>query len=172
MKLDTPRLELRSATPEDAPDLLTLFTSPSVLQYIPSGPQPSLQDIQQRIGRRAEMEAQFGFAPLVIVRKEDRAFVGSGGLQPVKDTTDVELAYHLLPSAWGKGYATEVARAVLEFGLGTRKLPQVVGVAYVENVASWKVMEKVGMRYVGLRTYHGIDGVKMYVAEQGHWVAP
>ena len=83
---------------------------------------------------------------------------------PVKDAPDVEIAYHFLPSAWGKGYATEAAAAILAFGFENARLKEIIGSAYLDNVASWRVLEKVGMRFVGTATYYGIEGLKKYLA--------
>jgi RimJ/RimL family protein N-acetyltransferase len=169
LRLETKRLELRSATQADAPHLQALFSDPEVLRFLPPGPPWTLDDARTRIERRIRLEAERGFATLIVLTRPGGTFVGSGGLLPVENTGDVELAYHLLPSAWGRGYATEAAIAILRFGFETAKLDTIVGVAFPENVASWKVMEKVGMEYRGLERYHGIDGVRKYVAQRTPW---
>jgi RimJ/RimL family protein N-acetyltransferase len=57
------------------------------------------------------MEAELGYTSLFIRLRETGQFIGSGGLSPVSDDIpDVEIAYHILPSEWGKGYATELPR--------------------------------------------------------------
>ena len=117
-----------------------------------------------------KMEAELGYAPLIILTKGNDKFIGSGGLVQVKDAPDVEIAYHFLPSAWGKGYATEAATAILDFGFEKVRLKEIIGLAFPENVASWRVLEKVGMRYVGTATYFGIEGLKKYLANRGSWV--
>jgi RimJ/RimL family protein N-acetyltransferase len=172
MKLETERLELRSATPTDAPNLLSLFSSPEVLRYLPPIPRITLEQATQAIARRMKMEAELGYAPFIILTKDNDQFIGSGGVVPVKDTSDVEIAYHFMPSAWGKGYATEAATAILAFGFERASLKEIIGLAFPDNVASWKVLEKVGMRFVGTATYYGIDGLKKYLADRGSWVPP
>lgn len=62
------------------------------------------------------------------------------------DGDDVEIAYRLPVDCWGQGYATEMARAVLAHALGTLKLPRVIGLAWPENVASQRVLLKIGMK--------------------------
>jgi RimJ/RimL family protein N-acetyltransferase len=56
--------------------------------------------------------------------------------------------------------------AILNFAFTPARLDEIVGVAFPENVASWRVLEKAGMRYVGTVRYHGIDGLKEYVADR------
>jgi len=132
----------------------------------------SLEQATQAIERRIKMEAELGYAPLIVVTKVGYEFIGSGGVMPVKDTPDVEIAYHFLPSAWGKGYATEAATAILAFGFENLRLKEIIGLAYQDNVASWRVLEKAGMRFVGNATYYGIEGLKKYLANRGTWVPP
>lgn len=116
------------------------------------------------------MEAERGYAPLIITIKESGAFIGSGGVLPTKGSLDIEIAYHFLPSAWGKGYATEAAVAILEFAFKTAELEEIVGFVFFENVASWRVLEKAGMRFVGMASYPGIDvPLKKYVAGRAIW---
>jgi RimJ/RimL family protein N-acetyltransferase len=170
MKLETERLQLRSATQADAPHLQALYSSPEVLRYLPPFPPMSLEQATQAIGRRLKMEAELGYAPFIIVTKGGDEFMGSSGIVPVKDTPDVEIAYHFLPSAWGKGYATEAATAILAFGFENARLKEIIGLAYPDNVASWRVLEKVGMRFVGTATYYGIEGLKKYLANRETWV--
>jgi RimJ/RimL family protein N-acetyltransferase len=172
MKLETERLELRSATLADAPHLQALFSNPEVLRYLPPRPAITLEQAEQAIERRMKMEAELGYAPFIIVKKDGDEFIGSGGVVPVKDAPDVEIAYHFLPSAWGRGHATEAATAILAFGFEGAGLKEIIGLAFPDNVASWRVLEKVGMRYVGTATYYGIEGLKKYIANRGTWVPP
>jgi len=169
VRLETDRLELRSATPADAPLLQTLFSDPEVLRYLPPMPPMTLEQAAGAVERRINLESELGYAPLIVETKADRTFVGSAGLLRGNSTTDAELAYHLLPSEWGHGYATEAARAVLVFAFRERKLNEVVGVAFQENEASWKVMERIGMHFEGLARYHDIDGLRKYVARRRTW---
>ena len=172
MTLETDRLELRPATHEDAELLLKLFSIPEVWRYLPAGPPYTLERARAGIERRMKMEAERGFSPMLVFRKDTGEFIGNAGLQPVPDTPEVEIAYHYLPSVWGKGYGTEAAVAILAHGFGTVGLSSIMAICVPENVASWRIMEKAGMRYVGLASYYGLDGLKKYVAERGDWSPP
>jgi RimJ/RimL family protein N-acetyltransferase len=68
----------------------------------------------------------------------------------------------------GKGYATRLLRLSLN-GFENARLKQIVGLAYPDNVASWRILEKVGMRFVGTATYYDIEGLRSTsaIAEQG-----
>ena len=84
----------------------------------------------------------------------------------------MELAYHYLPSAWGKGYGSEAAAAVIAYGLSVLGLDRIIAICFPENIGSWRVMEKAGMRYVGTASYYGLEGLKKYEAERRSWRAP
>lgn len=175
MKLETQRLELRSATPEDAPHLLAIWSNPDVLRHLPPmARMTSLDEAKLRVERRRKLEAERGYAPLIVCEKDTGEKIGSGGLQAVGGQgPDAELAYAFLPSAWGKGYATEAALAILDFGFNTRKLEEILAFVIPGNDASCRVLEKAGMKYAGMASYPGLDGqVKKYVAVRGTWTPP
>ena len=73
---------------------------------------------------------------------------------------DVELTYTLTRAAWGRGYATEAARAVFAWGFDGLALERIVAVAYPQNRASLRVIEKLGMSLVGPRFCYGADLVE------------
>jgi ribosomal-protein-alanine N-acetyltransferase len=83
--------------------------------------------------------------------------------------SEVDLAYHFVSAAWGKGYATEAVTVVLAHALGPLGLDEVMAVAMPDNVGSWRVMEKAGMRYEGSASFYGLAGLKKYVAERSWW---
>ena len=169
MRLETDRLELRSAQATDAPFLLSLYTTPEVLRFLPPFPPWTSELALKSIQARQELEAERGFAPLVVVMKESGKKVGSAGLRPVPGGTEVELLYHYLPSAWNRGIGTEAAIALLDFGLQSAKLESVIALAIPANVGSWRVMEKAGMRFLGEASYFGLDGLRKYGADRNTW---
>jgi RimJ/RimL family protein N-acetyltransferase len=173
MRLETARLVIRTFEPRDADPWLALVSDPDVRRFLPPGPVPTLEDLHAAIERRHAMERERGYAMWAVDLKETGMFVGQCGLQPVERTgPEVELAYHFTRASWNKGYATEAAIAVLAYGLGPVGLDRVIAIVMPENVGSWRVMEKAGMRFVGTATYYGIAGLKQYIAEREWWRAP
>jgi [ribosomal protein S5]-alanine N-acetyltransferase len=172
VKLETERLELRSASRADAGLLLKLFSIPEVWRYLPPGPPFTLERAEAGIERRLKLEAERGFSPMLVFKKDNGEFIGNAGLQGVPDTPEVEIAYHYLPSVWGKGYGTEAAIVLLADGLDRVGLDRVIAICVPENVGSWRIMEKAGMQYAGLASYYGLTGLKKYVAERGSWSTP
>jgi ribosomal-protein-alanine N-acetyltransferase len=171
VRIETDRLVIRSAESTDAASLLRLFNDPEVRRFIPPGEPWTIERAAQAVERRRTMERDRGHAPWIIELRETQVFIGSGGIQPVAGTDEVELAYHLLPSAWGQGFATEAVIRILDYGLSEAVLKEIIAVALPENIASCRVLEKAGMRYVGITSYHGLDGLRKYVADRS-WQNP
>jgi len=171
MRLETERLVIRSAVQSDAPSLQHLFSDPDVRRWLPVGEPWTLERAQQAIEARIAGERERGYAAWIVERK-DGEFIGSCALQLVeRKGPEVEIAYHYIPSAWGKGYGTEVAVAVLDHGFRAIGLERIIALAYPQNSGSWRIMEKAGMRSEGVANYYGIEGLKKYVADRDAWRA-
>jgi RimJ/RimL family protein N-acetyltransferase len=169
-RLETARLVIRTFESQDAEPWIAMVSDPDVRRFLPPGPVPTMESFQSSIERRHAMELEHGYAMWAVDVKETGEFVGQCGLQPVERTgPEVELAYHFNEASWNKGNATEAAIAVLAQGLGPIGLDRVIAVVVPENIGSWRVMEKAGMRYEGLATYYGMTGLKKYVAERRQW---
>ncbi len=99
--------------------------------------------------RIAESEASFardGFGSFTLaLREPPQEIVGFAGLRRFGPAGEVEILYALLPSRWGRGLATEAARAVLRFGLEDAGVLEILAGADLENAASFRVMERAGM---------------------------
>ena len=166
-RLQTPRLALRPFTPGDVDDLLSMDGDARVMRYIGTGLGPRTRDeVAASIGRIMEFAAQHpGYSLLHASRRDDGAFVGGCGLFPLPDDSAIEIAYRLPHAAWGHGYATEMARAVLAHGFDALALARIVGVTYPDNVASQRVLCKIGMRDEGDAIHYGRT-MRVFVAER------
>jgi RimJ/RimL family protein N-acetyltransferase len=166
--LETTRLTLRRFAPDDVELLVELDSDPLVMLYITGG----------RVTPRGEIEEhelpaflahyarwpRWGF--FAAEEKATRTFLGWFHLRPSDGDPDdvVELGYRLRREAWGQGYASEGARALVAyaFASGARR---VYAMTMVVNVASRRVLEKAGLRYV--RTFHAEWPYKIEGDEQG-----
>lgn len=173
MRLETARLVIRTFEPRDADPWIALVSDPDVRRFLPSGPLPTLETFQSAMERRHALERERGYAMWAVEVKEAGTFVGQSGLQPVERTgPEVELAYHFNKTSWNQGYATEAAIAVLAYGFGPGGLDRVIALVVPENIGSWRVMEKAGMRFEGIATYYDMPGLKKYVAQREWWRPP
>jgi ribosomal-protein-alanine N-acetyltransferase len=119
------------------------------------------------------MEAERGFAAWAVERKDTGDLIGNCGLQPVERVgPEIELAYHYVKTSWNHGFGTEAAVGVLGHALGPLGLERIIAICIPENIGSWRVMEKAGMRYEGIASYYGLAGLKKYVADRATWRMP
>ncbi len=89
-------------------------------------------------------------------RKAAGTFIGHAGLEYIPGAPEVEIAYTLMKAYWGRGYATEAARASLSYGFEALNLPEIYALAFPANEASQNVMRKLGMHYEGIvNRYYG-----------------
>jgi [ribosomal protein S5]-alanine N-acetyltransferase len=142
--LATPRLVLRPVTAADQAELTAHWTTPDVRRFLFDGTVLSPAEIARTIADSERTFATAGYG-LWLVRERDRTdLVGTAGLRPLEDL-GLEVTYSLAPAAWGRGYATEAARAVVEHALGPLGLPEVLAEVDEGNTASAAVIERLGM---------------------------
>jgi ribosomal-protein-alanine N-acetyltransferase len=91
------------------------------------------------------------------IQKENNKFIGWTTLKHLDKTEIIEVGYRYLKDYWGKGYATEASKALLDYGFETINLNSIAAVALPQNKASTRVMEKIGMKYVGIKHYYNVD---------------
>jgi RimJ/RimL family protein N-acetyltransferase len=84
---------------------------------------------------------------MAVIEKASGRLVGFSGLKYVAELRDVDIGYRFLPDCWGKGYATESARPLMEQGWKQLGLKRIVGTVHPGNPASGRVLEKLGLSY-------------------------
>jgi [ribosomal protein S5]-alanine N-acetyltransferase len=160
--LQTPRLVLRRFTEADAPLIYALNSSQGTLQYIH---EPALNDEADalRVIREIIMPqySLYNLGRWAIQLKEDGAFIGWCGLKYLADEDEIDLGYRLFSEYRGLGYATEAASHTIQYGFEVLKLKTIIGRAHVDNIASWTVLQKIGMLYKGDEQVDGITA-KIY----------
>ena len=156
--LSTERLVLRPVTADDHAALLAHWTQPDVRRFLFDGAALSTAEVAQTIEESIGDFAARGFgiwlielgSPAGLVSTATglvgtaAGLVGTAGLRPLEEY-GLEIFYSLAPGAWGHGYATEAARAVVEYGLGPLGLPEVLAEVDEGNAASVAVVKRLGM---------------------------
>ena len=173
-RIQTARLVIRTFETRDADPWIALVNDPEVVRFVPPGPAATRQTFQTAIEARHAMERETGHAMWAVEEKQTGMYIGQCGLRPVDEGArpEIELAYHYRPPSWHRGYATEAVIAVLAHGFGPVGLDGVMAVVVPENIGSWRVLEKSGMRYQGIASYYGLTGLKKYIAERAWWAPP
>jgi ribosomal-protein-alanine N-acetyltransferase len=142
--LRTERLILRPVTAGDHAVLLAHWAAPDVRRFLFDGATLSPADITEAIGDSARDFGQAGYGLWLVRERDGTDLIGTAGLRPLEDL-GLEIFYSLAPGSWGKGYATEAARAVLDHALGPLGLPEVLAEVDEGNTASIAVIERLGM---------------------------
>ncbi len=154
--LETERLVLRRFTGDDIDHLVELDSDPEVMRFINGGRPTPRDEIENDVlpGFLGYYERYAGYGFWAAVERSTGRFIGWFHFRPAKEAPpdEVELGYRLRRSAWHKGYATEGSRALIDNGFAELGVQRVVAFTMVVNVASRRVMEKAGLRFV--RVFH------------------
>jgi len=147
--LETARLTLRRFTAADAEHLVALDSDPAVMRYLNGGVPTPCEVIERDILPRflRSYTQRDGYGVWAADERSSGDFLGWFSFQP-GERDDISLGYRLRRAAWGKGLATEGARALIRRGFTELGAQRVIATTYQDNLASRRVMEKVGLRLV------------------------
>jgi RimJ/RimL family protein N-acetyltransferase len=166
--LETLRLALREFGPGDADDLYRLDRDPRVIRYI-EGLKPATRDdaaaTLRRIMRYYRLYPELG--AWYATRRDTGRFIGWFSLKYAGRSPDIEIGYRLVPEAWGQGFATEGATALLNFGFDELGLHRIIGVTDRGNRASQKVLLKAGLEDRGWGHYYDCR-LRLFAADNPH----
>ncbi|HEY8563353.1 MAG TPA: GNAT family N-acetyltransferase [Pyrinomonadaceae bacterium] len=155
-RLKTERLVLKAYTEADKDDLIALFTDPDVMKYVGDGVMTAAQ-AEEWWGKLFNKFYPQGIDVWAVFTSENNVYIGHAGIYPrPTKKEDWEFVYFLRRDAWGKGYATEIASALIEYGFYELKLPEVFTSVDNDHRSSIRVMEKAGMKF--LRFEHDDEG--------------
>lgn len=142
--LTTERLVLRPATAGDHAVLLAHWTLPDVRRFLFDDALMSAAEVAETVGDSVRDFAAGGYGIWLIHEHGQAELAGTAGLRPL-DKTGLEIFYSLAPGSWGRGYATEAARAVLDHALGPLGRPEILAEVDEGNAASVAVVTRLGM---------------------------
>jgi RimJ/RimL family protein N-acetyltransferase len=154
--LASERLYLREFIQEDLAILYHLDSDPEVLRYI--GAPKTMEESRARLQWAfQDYERGEGLGKWMAVEKESGKEIGWYVLNYLDKTELVEIGYRLKTEFWNKGYATEMAKEILKYGFDILSLDKIVGVTHQDNQASKRVLNKIGLEYLGIRFYYELD---------------
>jgi RimJ/RimL family protein N-acetyltransferase len=155
--LRTERLRVRpwTAADDDLARLADLYGREEVLRWLGGLPVPSPVGLVERWAQVHALDERYG---AWAVERPDGVVAGTVLFKPLPDGVgEVEVGWHLHPDSWGRGYATEAARAVIERGFDAG-VPEVYAVVRPGNDASVAVCRRLGMAPIGrLRRWYGVE---------------
>jgi len=155
-KIKTKRLTLRKFCLEDAADVFEYISDPEVAKYARWHPSKTVEDAKKLLETRLKEYENHTGGLWGVYHNEDKKVIATVGFFNI-DTNNrkAEFGYTFSRKYWGKGYATEVAESLIDFGFNKFGLHRIEGLCHADNHASARVMEKVGMSLEGtLRSYY------------------
>lgn len=153
----TDRLTLRSFRAADVKPLHRIMGQPDMLRYFPSSSPPDMERVERIIKGQLDHWELYDYGWWAVEENEEGQFIGWAGLQFLPDTDEMEIAYMLDRVYWQRGLATEAANSGLQYGFHQLQAQQIVGIVHPENVASIRVLEKLGMTFIERKPYFGMD---------------
>jgi RimJ/RimL family protein N-acetyltransferase len=151
---ETQRLILREFTENDAEAFMRLTSDPLITRYTGDRGSVTVDEARRDLCTRPIADyRRYGFGRWAVVLKSGGEPIGFAGLKYLDDLKAVDIGYRLLPSYWGMGLATESSLPAIAYGFDTLGLDRIIGLVDPENVASAKVLQKLGLTYVGMTEY-------------------
>jgi ribosomal-protein-alanine N-acetyltransferase len=147
--LETERLLLRHFVTGDLDNLVSFYSDPDVVRYIPDAPR-SYAETKDELEWFMNGHPKFPELGLwATIHRETGQFIGRCGLLPwtIDERNEVEVAFALSKNYWGRGLATEAARGIVEYAFGKLKLSRLICLIEHDNRASIKVATKIGMTF-------------------------
>lgn len=149
--VETERLLLREITIDDAADLFEMDADPAVHRYIHNQPLQRIEEQYTMIDTIQQQYKDFGIARWAVVDKLSGECLGWAGLKYYTEPLNghqhfYELGYRFKQKHWGKGYATEAARAAIQYGFNERAAPCLYAITDIDNQGSRNVLSKLGFR--------------------------
>jgi ribosomal-protein-alanine N-acetyltransferase len=156
-EIETAPLTLRQFTAADFDEVAAMRGDAVVMRYIGKGTPQDEQQAKTWLEKNESRWEQHSLGMWAVTPKDEKTLLGWCGLAMLDETDEVEVGYGFAHAHWGKGIASEGARASLRYGFETLGLNRIVAVALPENTASRRVMEKLGMKYEREAYYYSCD---------------
>jgi ribosomal-protein-alanine N-acetyltransferase len=139
--------------PSDDEGMFELDSNPEVHKYLGRNPSQTIEQSREIIGNIRRQYIDNGIGRWAAIEKETGNFIGWSGLKFIREYENnrilfYDVGYRLMPKYWGKGYATESAKAAIRYGFEQLQLTEIIGSANVENTRSRRALEKCGLTYV------------------------
>ena len=144
--LKTERLLLRELNLDDAEKFYRLNLNPNVIKYTGNSAFKDIDEAKEFLKNYQDYKLN-GFGRWTVIEKSTNKVLGWCGLKYDQNLDETDIGFRFFEEYWNKGFATESAKASINYGFETLKLKTIVGRAMSENLASIKVLEKIGLSF-------------------------
>jgi len=166
--IETNRLILREFEINDSENFFYLNLDSEVLKYTGDLPFSSVLDANYFLINYSDYKRN-GFGRWAVILKETGLFIGWCGLK-LNEENLVDIGFRFFKKEWGKGYATESAKAVLDYGFNTLNLTEIIGRVFKANISSIKVLEKLNMTYWEPDFFKNIETLLYYRIRKNDYI--
>lgn len=162
---ETERLLHKKFTMDDLARLVEIRSDPEVMRFIGGKKMQNPAALEKRLQFYISCyEKRLGIHQ--VIWKKNGRLIGWSGLQPLEDTGEIEVSYGMIRDYWGRGIGFETARVWLTYGFRQLGLERIVAVADKRNIGSWKIMEKLGMKFEKTTEHYGMNCVYYAISDQ------
>lgn len=158
--IETERLLLRMFEARDLDSAFRLFNDEEVQKYLSPENRRTRERMKVTLQNFVKRWRERGFGLWCVSEKSGDKMYGYCGFQHFDETPDAEVLFAFFKDFWGKGFATEAAKACLKFGFEELHFEKVFAATHPENTASVGVLEKIGMTFEKRNAHYGIDTVR------------
>jgi RimJ/RimL family protein N-acetyltransferase len=144
--VETNRLLLRELNVDDSKNFYELNLNPNVIKFTGDKSFENIEEAEDFLKQYKDYEIN-GFGRWAVLDKLNNEFLGWCGLRYVEEIKETDIGFRFFEKHWNKGFATESASACLKYGFEKLNLKTIIGRAMAENIASIKVLEKIGLKY-------------------------
>lgn len=156
--LETPRLILREFELHDASDVFEFGSNKTVQKYTGDPLIGSVEEARELIKNVWFKDyGTYGYGRFATIYKPENKLIGFAGLKYLPEMDETDIGFRFLPEYWGKGLATEASQEIIRYGFNQLKLNRILGIAMDDNLASCKVLTKIGLEFYKRDDYLG-DG--------------
>jgi ribosomal-protein-alanine N-acetyltransferase len=158
-EIKTARLSLRPFTLADVEAIHRLWIEPGMRKYLWDDEIISKEKAREVIETSMSLFEEKGFGLWAATFHEQSTIIGFGGYWYFHEPPELEILYGIAPQYWGNNLATEAAKAMLQFGFQYLKFDEISASADAPNTASFRVMEKTGMKFLKRENRNGLDTI-------------
>jgi len=158
-RIETNRLILRPFELSDAQAAFGWLGDPVVMRFTPTGPDKSIEETKTRLVAFVNHQQAHDFSKWLVLDRDSGVAIGDSGLLVLQDYGWIDLGFRFAQQYWGKGLATEAASAWVRAAFDEFYLKRLGAFVHPENVASIRVLEKVGFREERHETVMGMDSI-------------
>lgn len=154
---ETDRLIIREFVEDDLLSLYKIESNSTIIEYMPWNKLSTLSDCRRKLKAYISDYKKYKLNTWAIVLKETNDVIGITQLVYTKKVKGVELGTKILPEYWSKGYASELSKAIIEYGLNELKIDEIIAATDINNAGAIKSLLKIGMTFKKYGYYNGAE---------------